>query len=171
MTAQQTAKTKKTDYDKALAVYNQAMKSFHKGDFAKAKEGLAGFTKDYPIERELVDRVNLYLRICEDRLKPPKVTLKTGEDFFQNGIYLIGQGQFEEALKSLEMALSKNPKNARIPFTMADASCLMGDLDQCLDFLKQAIGLDPHLAVLAQNEVDFEAVREDPRFLEITTTE
>ena len=64
MTAQQKATTKKTEYDKAIDVYDQAMKSFHKGDYEKAKEGLTGFAKDYPKERELVDRVNKTLKVA-----------------------------------------------------------------------------------------------------------
>ena len=171
MTAQQKAKTKINEYDKALAEYNQAMKYFHNGDFEKAKESLSSIGKDYPKERELVDRTNLYLQICENRLNPPKDTLKTGADFFQNGIFLMNQGRYDEAIESLKKAHSKNPKDAKALYTMADASCLKGDLDLCLDFLKQAVGLDPFFAVLAQNEVDFESVREDSRFLEITTTE
>ena len=168
MTAQQKEKAKYTEYEQALTAYTLAMKSFHKGELEKAKEGLSAIAGSVPEERELIDRVNMYLQICENRLNPPKVTLKTREDFYQNGVYLMNQGLYTEAIESLEEALSKEPKNAKFLFAMADVSCLKGDLNQCLDFLKQAVGLDPYLAVLAQNEMDFESIREDSRFLEIT---
>jgi len=171
VTAQQKGKAKKTEYEQALTAYNLAMKSFNKGEFQKAKEGLSAIAGSFPEEREVIDRVNIYLQICENRLNPPKVPLNTRKDFFQNGVYLMNQGQYAEALESLEKALSKEPKNAKFLFAMADVSCLKGDLDQCLDFLKQAVGLDPSLAILAKNEVDFESIREDSRFLEITEME
>jgi tetratricopeptide (TPR) repeat protein len=161
-------KAKKTEYDKALAAYDLAMKSFHKKDYEKVKEGLASFEKDYPKERELIDRAQIYLQICEDRLKPAKTTLKTPEDYFQNGIHLMNQGQFDEALKSLDKARTKKPKDAKILYAMADANCLKEDHAACLDLLKQAVELDPSLAILARNERDFEPLKEDENFLEIT---
>lgn len=167
MTAQQ-EKKKKTEYEKALTAYSLAMKSFHKKDYVKAKEGLSSFEKDFPEERELIDRVHMYLQICENRLNPPKVTLKTLEDYVRNGINLLNQGRFAESLKSLGNAHAKKPKDAKILYTMADVSCLMDDHDACLDFLSQAVALDSSLAVLAWNEKDFEPLKEDARFLEIT---
>jgi tetratricopeptide (TPR) repeat protein len=166
----QKEKTKKTEYEKALSAYNLAMKSFHKGEFEKTKESLGAFEKDFPEERELLDRVNMYLQICENRINPPKIALKTPEDYFQHGVYLMNQGQFVEALESLEKAHSKEPKDAKVLYAMADVSCLKDDLDTCLEYLKKAVELDPFLAVLARNEKDFEPLQEDPRFIEITTT-
>ena len=162
-------KAKKNEYDKALAAYDLAMKSFHKKEYEKVKGELATFEKDYPKERELIDRVNTYLQICEDRLKPVKTPLKTPEDYFQNGIHLMNQRQFDEALKSLDKARAKKPKDAKILYAMADANCLKEDHAACLDLLKQAVELDPSLAVLARNEKDFEPLKEDESFLEITT--
>ena len=167
MTAQQ-EKKKKTEYEKALAAYSLAMKSFHKKDYEKAKEGLSSFEKDFPEERGLKDRVKIYLQICENRLNPPKETLKTREDYVRNGIYLMNQGRFAESLESLEKAHAKKPKDAKILYTMADVSCLMENHDACLDFLTQAVAMDSSLAVLAWNERDFEPLKEDARFLEIT---
>ena len=167
MTDQQ-AKTKITEYEKAVAVYDLAMKSFNKKDYEKAKEGLSSFAKDFPKEKELIDRVHIYIQLCEARLNPPKDMLKTSEDFLQNGIYLMNQGLFAESLASLEQAHCKKPKNAKILYILADVSCLKEDHDACLDYLKQAVALDSSLAVLALNEQDFEPLKEDTRFLEIT---
>jgi tetratricopeptide (TPR) repeat protein len=167
VTAQQ-ATTKKTEYEKAWIAYDLAMKSFHKKDYGKAKEGLGSFAEDFPKEKELIDRANIYLQICENRLNPPKDTEKTSEDYLQSGIILMNQGLFAESLASLEKAHGKKPKNAKILYTLADVSCRKKDHDACLDYLKQAVELDSSLAVLALNEQDFEPLKEDTRFLEIT---
>jgi tetratricopeptide (TPR) repeat protein len=167
VTAQQ-ATTKKTEYEKAWIAYDLAMKSFHKKDYGKAKEGLGSFAEDFPKEKELIDRAHMYLQICENRLNPPKDTEKTSEDYLQSGIILMNQGLFAESLASLEKAHGKKPKNAKILYTLADVSCRKEDHDACLDYLKQAVDLDSSLAVLALNEQDFEPLKEDTRFLEIT---
>jgi hypothetical protein len=45
----------------------------------------------------------------------------------------------------------------------------MGDTDQSLEFLKKSIQKDKYFKVLAQNDSDFEALREDEKFKILTT--
>jgi hypothetical protein len=44
----------------------------------------------------------------------------------------------------------------------------MGDTDQSLEFLKKSIQKDKYFKVLAQNDSDFEDLREDKKFKLIT---
>ena len=44
----------------------------------------------------------------------------------------------------------------------------MGDTDQSLEFLKKSIQKDKHFKILAQNDSDFEALREDKKFMILT---
>jgi TolA-binding protein len=58
---------KKDAFQKALASYSQAMKSFHSRDFDKAKELLEQFIDKFASEKEFVDRAKIYLTICDSR--------------------------------------------------------------------------------------------------------
>ena len=97
-------KAKKNAYDLALTAYNQAMKAFHKADFPKAVERLQAFLEKHSSEKELVDRVKIYLSICEKRLKKEKIILKSFEDYYQFGVYELNRNEFPEALKAFVRA-------------------------------------------------------------------
>lgn len=157
-------KTRKDDYQKALAAYGQAVKEFHRGDFEKAAESLAGFIEKYPAERELLDRARVYISICKKRPKKETVTLKTFNDYYQYSVYKINMGNHEDALKLLEKALEFKTEEGKIFYLMAAAYSRLGQTDACLENLKKAIQKDRFFSTLAQNESDFEPLWEDKKF-------
>ncbi len=155
---------KKSEYAKALAAYSEALKIFHSGNFDTAAELLSKFPETYPNEKELIDRVNIYLKICREHSGPPSAALKTFEDLYQHGMDMMFQGKYSDALDALNKAHTKDPKNGKILYMLADVSYLNGDSKSCLDYLEKAVDLNPHIAIMAQNEVDFDSLKEDPRF-------
>ncbi len=144
------------------------MKVFRKGDFVKASELLKTFVAKCPSEKEILDRARIYLTISEERKKKEKIQLKTFDDYYQHSVYRMNQGDYQEALKCLEKARQMKPKEGKILYLMADAFFLMGKKDECLDHLKRAIQMDKYFSILAQNESDFENLREDKKFKLIT---
>ena len=163
-------KTKKDDYQKALAAYADAIKEFRKQKFDKAAESLRNFIEKFPAERELADRAKMYIAISEEKAREPKspVPLKTLEDHYHFGVYQTNAGGFDEAQKALEKALKMNPEEGRVHYALADLFCLMGQSDTALEHLKKAIQLDKFFRTLAQNESDFEPLWEDKKFKLIT---
>ena len=170
MTSQKST-TRKNEYEKALAAFTKAVKVFVNKDDEKSKEAFSEFIGEHHDEKELVDRANIYLGIIEHRLNPPKVTLKTAEDYYVNGIFNMNQGGLDDALKSFEKALSKDPKQGKVLYAMADASCLKGEYDSSLEYLGQAVKLDSRFSTLAQNESDFDPIKKDQRFFDIINPE
>lgn len=161
-------KIKKDEYEKALSAYSQAMKSFHKGDYKKADELFKAFLDKHGSERELIDRAQIYLNVCETRQSKEKVQLKTFDDFYHYGVFKTNHGDYEEALKLLEKAREMKPKEGKILYLMADIHCLKGDNEKCLEHLKKAIQLNKYFSILARNEKDFESLWEDKKFKLIT---
>jgi tetratricopeptide (TPR) repeat protein len=161
-------KIKKDEYEKALSAYSQAMKSFHKGDYKKADELLKAFLDKHGSERELIDRAQIYLNVCEARQSKEKIQLRTFDDFYQYGVFRTNHGDYEEALKLLGKAREMKPKEGKILYLMADVYCLRGENEQCLEHLKKAIQLDKYFSILARNEKDFESLWEDKKFKLIT---
>jgi tetratricopeptide (TPR) repeat protein len=80
----------------------------------------------------------------------------------------MNQGSYEEALKLFKKAIDKDPDHAKILYSMAAIYQSMGDADQSLEFLKKSIQKDKYFKILAQNDSDFEALREDKRFKILT---
>lgn len=166
--AKEQEKLKKDEYQKVIAAYALALKAFHKGEFQKAQEMLEAFLEKYTSEIELADRAQAYLEICRKQQKKERIQMKTFEDFCEYAVIKINQGEYEEAIKLLEKALEMKPKEGKVFYLMADAYCLAGQTDLCLDFLKKAIQADGFFRTLAQNEPDFETLKNDKKFKLIT---
>ncbi|MCP2519963.1 tetratricopeptide repeat protein [Candidatus Aminicenantes bacterium AC-335-K20] len=162
------AKSEKlNDYQKALEIYSKAMSYFHKKEYLKAIELFKEIINKYSNEKEVVDRANLYLSICKNRIEGEKIELKTFDDYFYYGIYHLNLGNYEKAMELLKEAQKKDPKEGKVYYALADVSAQMGDNKLALDFLKKAIELDSFFKILAQNEVDFEPLKENKEFQEL----
>lgn len=144
------------------------MKAFHKGDYARASEFLTTFLEKHSTERELVDRAQIYLSICEARQTKERIQLKTFDDYYQTSVHRMNRGDYQEALELLEKARQMKPKEGKLFYLMANVCCLMGKKEECLDHLKEAIQMDKFFSILAQNESDFEEIREEKKFKLIT---
>lgn len=161
-------KVKRDEYQKVLAAFSLAMKSFHKGEFGRAEEQLKEFLEKYTSETEFIDRAKVYVAICDSQQRKEKIQLKTFEDYLQHSIVKINRGDYEGALKLLEKAREMSPKDGKVPYLVADVHCRTGQTEICLDHLKTAIQLDSFLRILAQNDSDFEPLWEDKKFKLIT---
>jgi len=161
-------KAKKDAYQKSLSAYAQAMRIFRRGDYDKALEQLNAFLEKHTAEKELLDRAKIYLSICQGRKNKEVISLKTFDDYYQFAVYKINQGDLKQALKLLEKAKEKAPKEGKVFYLAAIAYCLMENTDLCLQNLKEAIHRDKFFSVLARNEEDFEPLWEDKKFKLIT---
>jgi len=161
-------RSKKDEYQKALAVFGQAMKDFHKGDFEKATGLLETFIEKYPSEREVVDRARAYLAIARKRPKKESATMRGFEDYYHYGVIKANQGDYDGALKLLQKALEYKEKEGLVNYLLADVHCLMGQPEPALDYLKKAIQKDKLFSTLAQNEPDFESLWDDKKFKLLT---
>jgi tetratricopeptide (TPR) repeat protein len=163
-------KTQKDIYTKTLNAYEQAVKAFRKGDCVTAKELFESFLEKFTTEKELVDRANIYLSLCEKRKKKESVSLKTFDDYYDYAMLMHNDGELEETLKLLEKAKKLKPKEGKVPYLESLTYCLMEDVDSCLSSLKDAVHRDKFFSVLAQNEPGFEPLWEDKKFKVITKT-
>ena len=161
-------RSKKDEYQKALAAYGQAVKEFHKGEFDKAAASFKDFIEKFPAEREVVDRAKSYLAIVQKKPRKESATLKSFEDHYRAGVVKINQRDLPGAVKVLEKALEFKENEGLVNFLLADAHCLMGETEASLELLKKAVQKDKTYAVLAQNEPDFEPLWEDKKFKLIT---
>lgn len=155
---------KKDDYQKALALYNQGIKDFRKNDYDKALVSFKELIANYPEEHELVDRARVYISICERGSKKESISPRNIEDYLFYAQMRINQGDYQGALKLLEKALELKREEARVHYLMATAYVQAGQVEEGLEALKKALQKDKSLAVMAQNEPDFESIWEDKRF-------
>jgi tetratricopeptide (TPR) repeat protein len=163
-------KSKKDEYQKALAAYAEVLKDFRKAKYEKAVESLRIFIERFPAERDLTARARTYLAISEEYLKAPKENPvpRTVEEFVQAAVFQMNAGAVENAAKAIEKAIRISPEDPRVLYLQADLFCRTGQTDAALDSLRKAVQLEKSYRILAQNEADFAPLWEDKRFKIIT---
>jgi tetratricopeptide (TPR) repeat protein len=161
-------KKKIDSYEKAILSFGEAVKAFRKGDHEKAVESFQALVEKHPSEMEIVDRAKAYMKIYQDISKKEILPSKTFDDLYESGVFLMNLGKYEEALKFFTKAIEENPDHAKILYFMAAIYQSMGDSDQSLEFLQKAIQKDKYFKILAQNDSDFEDLRENKKFKLLT---
>ena len=114
----------------------------------------------YPEEKELLERVDSYLLICERQLAPQRRP-KTAEEMVTFGVMYLNEGDAEEAIKQLSKAFELEPKSSHVQYCLAAAHALSGDAPASAKFLKQAINSDPTSRFHARGDEDFNSVRHE----------
>jgi len=80
---------------------------------------------------------------------------------------LFDQGQHEQAKRLLTESLGRYEDNAGVLYNLACAEALLGEKDEAVDHLRQALDERPAFADSAREDPDFESIRSDPRFAEL----
>ncbi len=150
--------------EKAVDDFSAALKVFQKGDLARAMSLLKTVLQKYPEERELADRARTYLAVCERKLQPQSPRLREAEDYYNHGIFLLNEGELEEASRMFEKVLSLDPGSERALYAQACVHARSGEREKALEALRRAIEANPSNRVLASSDGDFEPLRDDAEF-------
>lgn len=78
-------------------------------------------------------------------------------------------GKYVLALESLEKASDLAPEIAEYHYNTACYACLCGNVEKSLRYLQTAVRLDERYKSVAKDDQDFEKIRENPQFLEVTS--
>jgi tetratricopeptide (TPR) repeat protein len=134
--------------------------------FHRAKELLGKVVTG--ASKELAERGQVHLRICEQRIaRPPAPMLRTADDYYHHGVAMMNLGRWDEAREHLDRAKKAAPKADYVIYALAALDCLTGETDSAMENLKQAIALRPENRYHARNDEDFAYLQEDPRFTEL----
>ena len=136
-----------------LAAFEAAMKRFHARQFAEARvlfqQAAAG------AERDVAQRAQLHIAMCDRRLQQTTVSFGTAEEYYTYGVALINTRNVAEARTQLEKALAIAPGSEHIHYALALAQALAGDLANAQVNLRRAIELEPRNRLIARQDADF----------------
>ncbi len=153
-------------YTQALQSYESGLRAMQEHKFDKAKphfqKVVAGPSK------ELIDRANVHLSICNQHLERSAATqFKTAEEHFDYAVSLMNIGDYVTAREHLEKLLKQNAKSDYVIYGLAALDCLTGHVEDSLKHLDEALRLNAQLRFQARNDSDFQNLAEDPRFTEL----
>ena len=155
----------RTTYIEAVALYERGLQAIQTHDYAGAVELLRAVLSRYPEEKELHERVRLYLNICERQNAPRPLTAPTSvEEQIYAATLALNAGQYDQALAHIHAVIADESDNDHAHYVRAVALTLRGDLSGALSSLVRAIELNPENRGLARQDPDLEALRRDEGF-------
>lgn len=149
----------RSTYVEAVGIYEQALRTFQQQNFAKAADLFRHVISSFPDERELLDRVKLYITVCERHLTPPTAEPRNTEERLYAATLALNAGNPGGALTHLERVRQDDPANDRALYMLAVAHTQRGEPAVAIPYLEQAIEANGENRALARFDPDLEALR------------
>jgi outer membrane protein assembly factor BamD (BamD/ComL family) len=154
-------------------LYEQAVERLQQHDYAGAADRLEAVLKQFPEEKELHERVKLYLNICRRQAATVQASPQTIEERLYASTIAINGGRYDEAISHLRLVRDEDPDNDHALYMLAVAHAQRGELAEAVAHVERAIAMNPENRALARTDPDLDPLRDDESFraaLEAPTT-
>jgi tetratricopeptide (TPR) repeat protein len=154
----------RSTYVEAVALYERGLDALQRHDYATATEQFESVLRLYPEEKELHERVRLYLNICQRQaMRQPAVPQTVQERLFASTLAING-GRYDEAISHLHLVRDEDPDNDHALYMLAVAHAQRGEHAEAIAHLERAIAVNSENRGLARNDPDLEPLRGDDAF-------
>jgi tetratricopeptide (TPR) repeat protein len=137
------------------------------GEEIDAPQGTFVFVRDPAVKRKAVAREPGTLVVA--------IGGKAGEVFKPSqwersapGFRYWPTQEWDKAIEELLKAHEKYPDDGTVLYNLACAEARKGDAQAAVEHLRRSVALNPDMRKLAEDDEDFESIRESPDFKEIT---
>lgn len=161
---QASSPARRSTYFEAVALYERGLAALQGHDYGEAVGLLESVLRLYPEEKELHERVTLYLNICRRQAAPQETAPKTLDERLYAATLAINGGRYDEALSHLHLVRDEDPDNDHALYMLAVAHAQRGEHAVAIAHLERAIALNPENRALARRDPDLEPVSDDEAF-------
>jgi tetratricopeptide (TPR) repeat protein len=144
----------------AVALYEEGVAALQSHEFSRASALLRSVLSRYPDERELHERVRLYVNICERHMTPRAASPSTPEERVFAATLAVNAGNYAEAIEHLRTATTEAPEHDHALYMLASVLALQDELNEAAPLLLRAIDLNPDNRARARHDPDLDALRE-----------
>lgn len=155
---------RRSTYFEAVALYERGLEALQRHEYQTAVDLLESVLRLYPEEKELHERVRLYLNVCQRQAAPREASPQTVEERLYAATLAINGGRYDEAIKHLHLVRDEDPDNDHALYALAVAHAQRGEHAEAIAHLERAIALNPENRALARREPDLEPLRNDEAF-------
>ena len=138
----------------AVALYEEGVAALQAHEFARASTLLRSVLSRYPEERELHERVRLYVNICDRHMAPHTASPSTPEERVFAATLAVNAGNYDEALTHLRAASAESPEHDHALYMLASVLALRHQVEEAVPVLLRAIELNPDNRALARHDPD-----------------
>lgn len=147
-------------YVEAVALYEQGVAALQEHDYPRASSVLRSVLVRYPEEKELHERVRLYVTVCERHMAPRALSPNTPEERVFAATLAFNAGNYDEALEHLRTASRESPDHDHVLYMLATVLALRDEYEQAVPHLLRAIDLNPENRSMARHDPDLEPLRQ-----------
>jgi tetratricopeptide (TPR) repeat protein len=147
----------------AVALYEEGVAALQAHEYPRASSLLRSVLSRYPEERELHERVRLYLNVCERHMAPRAASPTNPEERVFAATLAVNAGNYNEALDHLRAATEEAPEHDHALYMLAAVLALRDEVDEAVQLLLRAIEINPDNRSLARHDPDLGALREFDR--------
>ena len=155
---------RRSTYFDAVALYERGLEALQRHDYREATALLESVLRQYPEEKELHERVRLYLNICQRQAAPREESPQTIDERLYAATLSINGGRYDEAIAHLRLVRDEDPDNDHALYMLAVAHAQRGELAEAVAHLERAIALNSENRALARTDPDLEPLRGDEAF-------
>jgi tetratricopeptide (TPR) repeat protein len=155
---------RRTTYVEAVALYERGLDALQRHDYQKAGQLFETVLRQYPEEKELDERVRLYLNICQRHISRQATAPQTVEERLFASTIAINGGRYDEAISQLHLVRDEDPDNDHALYMLAIAHAQRGEHAEAVAHLERAIAVNPENRGHARTDPDLEPLRSDESF-------
>ncbi len=148
----------------AVVIYERGLEALQQHDYRRAIDLLQSVLRQYPDEKELHERVRLYLNVCERQAAQRDADPQTIEERLYASTLAINGGRYDEAISHLRLVRDEDPDNDHAIYMLAVAHAQRGEHAEAIAHLERAILLNPENRALARRDPDLEPLGDDDAF-------
>src|SRR5215831_15490492 len=158
------APARRSTYFEAVALYERGLEQLQQHDYAGAADRFETVLKQFPEEKELHERVKLYLNICRRQVASVEATPQTVEERLYASTIALNGGRYDEAISHLRLVRDEDPDNDHALYMLAVAHAQRGELAEAVAHVERAMAINPENRALARTDPDLDPLREDDTF-------
>jgi len=156
--------TRRSTYFEAVALYERGLEAIQRHDYRAAVDQLSSVLRLYPEEKELHERVRLYLNICQRHAEPQEASPVTVQERLYAATLAINGARYDEALMHLRLVRDEDPDNDHALYMLAVAHAQRQEPAEAIAHLERAVALNPENRAIARTDPDLDPLRQDDAF-------
>lgn len=148
----------------AVARFDEAMRALQQHSYAEAARRFQEVLDEFPGERGLRDRSQVYLDLCERELHRRPAALTSIEERLTAATAALNDDDDERAEELAKGVLAEQPRQDLALYIIAAVAARRGNRDAAIEWLSRAIAVSPELSAQVRHDADFAELRKMDAF-------
>jgi Tfp pilus assembly protein PilF len=150
----------------ALAAFEAGMRALQRHDYERARDEFRQLLAAFPSERVLVERVRVFLELCDRELRASPLPTSM-EERVTLATAALNDGNDSLAEQLAAQVLDEVADHDLALYILAAVGSRRRDTTTALAYLRRAVHISPDITAQARHDADFAELRDAPEFRSI----